>query len=283
MDSPLLKERGVKPLSLERLDRVTPYPGIIDSHIHLDSLAYADDLDVVVARARALGVTHMLLPSTDLESSRAIADFCRRDPQLFSGALGIHPHEASSYQVGATEADWKELLAAAPWRAVGETGLECHYDFCSLEVQFASLRAHLVLARETGLPLILHCREAESHLFDLLQAEGQGLHGVVHCFTGGWAWAQRFLDLGFHLGIGGLVTLPKADAIHEVAAQVPADRWLLETDGPYLAPVPFRGQRNESCLLPVVVERISELRGVPPEQLVLQARQNFTALFPPTA
>lgn len=268
----------MKNLSADHLARVPSWAGIIDSHIHLDSQAYLNDLPDCLKRAAQHGVTEMLLPSTDLKSSRRIAELLRLHPQL-RGALGIHPHQATSFDAQITLTEWQNLLPQSEWVAIGETGLECHYDFCPLLVQQRSLEAHLDLAQRSGLPLILHCRLAEEPLYDMLTQAGTTVQGVVHCFTGGWTWAKKFLDLGFYLGIGGLATLPKATQVHEVAAQVPADRWLLETDGPYLSPVPFRGYRNESCLLPLVIERLAELRHEDPASLVAESTANARRLF----
>lgn len=268
----------MKNLSTSQLDPLSRWPGLIDSHIHLDSQAYQADLPDCLQRAKLQGVTTMLIPSTDLNSSHQIATLVAAHPQL-RGGLGIHPHQAESYHPEESPAEWQRLLKQSNWVAIGETGLECHYDFCPLEVQKRSLEAQLQLARSSQLPLILHCRGAEEPLYDILSQDGRDLQGVVHCFTGGWEWAKKFLDLGFYLGIGGLATLPKAEQVHEVAAQVPGDRWLLETDGPYLSPVPFRGYRNESCLLPLVIERLSELRHEDGAGLVAQSAQNARQLF----
>jgi TatD DNase family protein len=268
----------MKLLTPEKLAPVASYPGIIDSHIHLDSKAFADDLDDCMARARQAGVTRMLLPSIDGESSRRILALMGKHSHL-AGAVGIHPHAAAEFDPQVSPQLWRELLSQGRWAAIGETGLEQHYDFCPLEVQKVSLQAHIELAAETGLPLILHCRMAEEPLYEMLQPWAGKVGGVVHCFTGGWDWARKFLDLGFYIGVGGLVTLPKAEEVHEVAANVPADRWLLETDGPYLSPVPFRGFRNESCLLPVVAERIASLRGLGVSEVVQQAAENANRLF----
>lgn len=270
----------MKHLSAQHLESVNRWPGLVDSHIHLDSEAYEQDFEDCLNRAQRQGVTTMLLPSTDLNSSNRIAQLLSKHSQL-RGALGIHPHQAEKFNAKETPATWSALLEQAEWSAIGETGLECHYDFCSLDIQKRSLEAHLELAHNTGLPLILHCRSAESTLYDALANSGTSLQGVVHCFTGGWTWAKKFLDLGFYLGIGGLVTLPKVTEVHEVAAQVPGDSWLLETDGPYLAPLPYRGYRNESCLLPVILERVAQLRQTSPSSLVDQSTGNAHRLFGP--
>jgi TatD DNase family protein len=268
----------MKQLTPEKLAPLASYAGIIDSHIHLDSQAFADDLEGCLERAARAGVTRMLLPSTDENSSRRILQLMGRYSQI-SGGLGLHPHQAGEFDQHKSPEVWRELLSQGPWSAIGETGLECHYDFCPLETQRVSLQAQIELAAETGLPLILHCRLAEQPLYEMLRPWAGRLQGVVHCFTGGWEWAGRFLDLGFYVGIGGLVTLPKAEEVHEVARRAPAERWLLETDGPYLSPVPFRGFRNESCLLPVVAERIAQLRGESVSEVVRQSSENASRLF----
>lgn len=268
----------MKLLTPEKLAPLPSYPGIIDSHIHLDSQAFADDFSDCLSRAAAAGVTHMLMPSTDEESSRRISQLTQAHPHL-SGGLGLHPHQAAGFDPVRSPAVWRELLQFSKWVAIGETGLELHYDFCPLEIQKVSLQAQIELAAETGLPLILHCRMAEEPLYEMVKPWADKVTGVVHCFTGGWEWASKFLDLGFYIGVGGLVTLPKAEEVHQVTTQVPADRWLLETDGPYLSPVPFRGFRNESCLLPVVVERIASLRGIPAAEVVRQSAANARRLF----
>ena len=268
----------MKPIKISHLERLTPLPGLIDSHIHLDSRDYQQDLASCIERARSLGVVAQILPSTDLNSSRRIQCLTREWAGLY-GAVGIHPHQAESFDADNTPTELRQLIKATNWVAVGETGLEKHYDFCPLKQQQVSLEGHLDLAEECNLPLILHCRMAEHELYDHLRSRNGRLRGVVHCFTGGWDWAKKFLDLGWYLGIGGLVTLPKAEDVHNVARRVPTDRWLLETDGPYLAPVPFRGYRNESCLLPAIASRIAELRETLPETIVTEASRNTRELF----
>ncbi|MBS2036913.1 TatD family hydrolase [bacterium] len=268
----------MKLLTTEKLAPLSCYPGIIDSHIHLDSPAFEADFEACLERAARAGVSRMLMPSTDANSNRRIQQLTRQYPQL-RGALGLHPHQAAEFDPRETPAAWRTLLAEGQWCAIGETGLEQHYDFCPLEVQQASLEAQIELAFEARLPLILHCRLAEQPLYDTLQPWQGKVGGVVHCFTGGWEWARKFLDLGFYIGIGGLATLPKAEEVHQVAQNVPADRWLLETDGPYLSPVPFRGFRNESSLLPVVAERIAQLRGQSVSEVVRQSAENASRLF----
>lgn len=268
----------MKLLTPEKLAPVKSYAGIIDSHIHLDSQAFQADFEACLRRAKEAGVERMILPSTDANSNLRIQQLTREYPQL-RGALGLHPHQAAEFDPQHSPASWRSLLSQGHWCAIGETGLELHYDFCPIETQQRSLEAQIELACEARLPLILHCRLAEDPLYESLKPWQGKVSGVVHCFTGGWEWAQKFLDLGFYIGVGGLVTLPKAEEVHEVARRVPDDRWLLETDGPYLSPVPFRGFRNESCLLPLVAERIAQLRDQSVSEVVRQSAENASRLF----
>jgi len=250
---------------------------LIDSHIHLDSDAYAEDWQEAWQRAQAVSLRALVLPSTNLASSRRIAAMCKDNPGFFA-TVGVHPHQADEFDPTTSPPAMAAFLPGA--KAVGETGLEAHYDFCPWESQLISLRHHLNLARDTRLPLILHCREAEQPLYSELLAHGPfpGL-GVVHCYTGDWEMAQRFLDLGFFLGINGICTLASATQVHEVARKAPLDRLLLETDGPYLTPKPFRGCRNEPGLIPVIARALAELRSENVDIIAESTSRNSIRLF----
>ncbi|MCA9790291.1 MAG: TatD family hydrolase [Candidatus Eremiobacteraeota bacterium] len=228
---------------------------MIDSHVHLDSQPYGDDWQQVLDQAQQVGVHSVVVPATDLDSARRALEMAHQDPRL-QVAVGIHPHQAAGYQGQATLESLRELAPGAV--AIGETGLECFYDFCPLEQQLESLRGQLGLAAELDLPVILHCREAEEELYRELKR--QPCRGVVHCFTGDWEWGQRFLELGLYLGVTGMVTFPKAHNVHEVASKCPLERLLVETDGPYLAPIPYRGKRNSPAYIPLIVEKVAQLR-----------------------
>ncbi|MGE0491669.1 MAG: TatD family hydrolase [Vulcanimicrobiota bacterium] len=230
---------------------------MIDSHVHLDSQPYADDWPQVLDQAEQAGVGWVIVPATDVESARRALGMAESDSRL-RVAVGVHPHQAASYQGEDTLAALRQLAPAAV--AIGETGLECFYDFCSLEQQLVSLRGQLRLAAELDLPVILHCREAEEILYQELLK--QPCRGVVHCFTGSWEWAQRFLELGLYLGVTGMVTFPKAANVRELAQKCPLDRLLVETDGPYLAPIPHRGKRNSPAYIPLIVETVAKLRQI---------------------
>lgn len=251
---------------------------IADTHVHLDSEAYSPDLPEILDRARAAGVVAMIAPATHLDSAERILDLARTHPCILP-AVGIHPHDAKTFD-GSSVARLRDLSPQAV--ALGETGLDYHYDFSPRDEQLANLRAHLELAAEVGLPVILHCREAE----DDLHAELQRVFplpagGVVHCFTSGWEWAQRFLELGMHLGVTGMVTFPKLADVHEVARRCPLDRLLVETDGPYLAPIPHRGRRNEPAYVARVVEEVARLRDLPVEEVAQATAAAACRLFGP--
>ena len=249
---------------------------LVDTHVHLDSEAYGPDLEAVLDRASQAGVVAMVAPATDERSSEAVLQLAQAWPAILP-AVGIHPHQADSFD----ENSWpriRELARGAV--ALGETGLDYHYDFSPRDRQLRNLRAHLKLAADTGLPLILHCREAEEDLLrELARVCPLPGGGVVHCFTAGWDHAVRFLELGLHLGVTGMVTFPKLVEVHEVARQCPLRRLLLETDGPYLAPIPHRGRRNEPAWVARVVEEVARLRGLEPEVVAEESTATAVRLF----
>ncbi len=248
---------------------------MFDSHCHLDAEAYAHDWVGVLDQAEAAGVTGLMAPALHLDSAETLLEMASRDRRLAVG-VGIHPHEAERFEPGC-RGRMKKLLSGA--QAIGETGLEHHYDFVDHGHQLESLRTHLELAEETGLPLILHCREAEEVLWNELKGRNLPGGGVVHCFTGGWHWAQRFLELGFHLGITGMVTFKKAENVAEVARRCPMDRLLVETDGPYLAPMPHRGKTNHPKFIPLIVNKIAQLRDLDQNEVAMATTQNTERLF----
>lgn len=259
---------------MKRLTQLPLFPGfanLVDSHIHLDSKEYSEDWRDVYARAAERSVTRCVIPATNLASAERIREMCAERPGLFPTA-GIHPHQAAEFDEN-TIPRLRELLPGCV--ALGETGLEAFYDFCPWEKQLDSLRPQLQLAREMDKPVILHCRDCEEALYN----ETVGNRGVVHCFTGSWEWAQKFLDRGFYLGVNGLVTLPKAENVQEVARKMPLDRMLLETDGPYLAPKPHRGYRNEPALVPLIAMFVSELRGCSITEVAQTTTRNSEKLF----
>ena len=257
---------------------------MIDSHCHLAGEEFAEDLDAVVDRARQAGLAHALVilaADDDDEVERAQRVSAAWDAVRF--AIGVHPHAAGKFAdtppaaAGLTE-NRIEMEPAA--RAVGEIGLDYHYDFAPREVQQQVFREQIRMARRRGLPVVIHTREAEDDTFQILSEEPPG-EGVFHCFTGDRPTAKRALDLGFHVSLAGIVTFPRALELKEVARLVPLDRLLIETDSPFLAPVPFRGARNEPAYVTRVAEVIGELRGASAAAIGDAARENFERLFKP--
>ena len=259
---------------------------MIDSHCHLAGTEYAADLDEVVARARAAGVTSALviLGADDGEELERVSTVAVAWPDVrFS--VGVHPHAAGKFAADAEAAARvvDAAIGANPLvRAIGEVGLDYHYDFAPRDVQQAVFAAQLRLARRRRLPVVVHTREAEDDTFRVLHDEHAGDTGVVfHCFTGDRAMARRALDAGYYLSLAGIVTFPKALELKEVAALVPADRLLIETDSPFLAPVPHRGKRNEPAHVVRVAETVAALRGVSVSEIQETTRVNFERLFGP--
>ncbi len=259
---------------------------MIDSHCHLADDAFMKDLPDVIGRARAAGLTHalcILAAENPAETNRAI-DLARAWPAVRFGA-GVHPHQAGQFT--GREADVASvvrgvLVSIPEARALGEIGLDYHYDFAPKDVQQQIFRLQIRLARQLDLPIVVHTREAESDTLAILREESGGaVRGVMHCFTGTRSLAEAALALGMHISFAGIVTFPKGANVREVAAMVPPDRLLCETDSPYLAPTPYRGKRNEPAWVVRVAEELSTLRGVSLEDLTRQTSANFDALFRP--
>jgi TatD DNase family protein len=257
---------------------------MIDSHCHLADEAFADDLDSVIARARDAGLTGalcILSAADDKESAAAAKVRALWSEVRFS--VGIHPHKAGDFVGRLEEASRivRQGVVKEGARAIGEIGLDYHYDFSPRDVQQSVFRTQLGLAVELGLPVIIHTREATDDTFAVLREAGPSLRGVFHCFTGDAAMAREALDMGFYVSLAGIVTFPRAEALREVATLVPADRLLIETDAPYLAPVPLRGKRNEPAFVGHVAQTIAALRGVPAGDLGAQVARNFATLLKP--
>lgn len=253
---------------------------MIDSHVHLDAKNYLEEggVEQIVRSARQAGVLAMVMPALHLASFERLRELAATIPNLFP-AVGVHPHEVAPELRPGLEQKLAEGLDALAVPILGETGLEGHYDFTPMERQRDFLRAHLEVAKARSVPLILHCRSAEQELYDLLVEARLSYPAVVHCFTGSWEWARRFLDLGCYIGITGIVTFKKAGDVAEVARQVPLDRLLVETDGPYLAPIPHRGRTNKPEFIPLIVEAIARLRDASSEQIAETTMQNTRTLF----
>lgn len=254
---------------------------LIDSHCHLDSKEFDPDRDEVVQRALDAGVTQLLAIGTgngppDLEAGMRLADRY----SCFLATVGVHPHEAAK-AVQATYKSLSDLLRHPKVVALGEIGLDYHYDFSPRESQKAAFIEQMSIAGAAGKPIVIHTREAWDDTFDLLEKHWRpyGLPGIMHCFTGGQQEAERSLDLGFYLSFGGIVTYPKALDVQAAARLVPLDRILIETDAPYLAPVPRRGKRNEPALIVHTAAKLAELRGTSPAEIAEATSRNFQRLM----
>ena len=241
---------------------------MFDSHLHLTSERFADDADEVIRRARAAGVSRMTTIATDPRDGREVLALVRRYPDVLFGTAGLHPHDASAWS-DQTEADIRALLREPEIVAVGEAGLDFHYDNSPRSVQREAFEAQLDLAVAHDLPIVVHSRDADETMLEILLDRGEDVRGVLHCFTGGDALLEAGLDAGWYVSFGGITTFNSFDA-EDLVRRVPHDRLLIETDSPYLAPAPDRGKRNEPAFLPHVCSRIAELRGVSPEELAAQ-------------
>lgn len=256
---------------------------LIDSHCHLNYEGLVEDQAGVLARARGAGVGMMLNISTREREWDAIIGTAERESDVWA-TVGIHPHEADSH----AHVDTAKLVAAAAHPRVigiGETGLDYYYDHSDRGQQQTSFRAHIVAARETGLPLIVHTRDAEEDTIAILRDEmGRGAYpGVIHCFTASGEFADVALELGFYISISGIVTFKNAKALQETAARIPADRLLVETDSPFLAPVPHRGRTCEPAYVADTARFLAGLRGETVEELAATTTRNFLALFSKSA
>ena len=259
---------------------------MIDSHCHLADQTFAPELAEVIGRARTAGLERALVileAGNPQEAAQA-----RRVEELWPGvrfAVGVHPHAAHDYAADPERAARvvRAQIAATPSaRAVGEIGLDYHYDFSPRSVQQEVFRFQVRLATELDLPVVIHTREADDDTLAILREAGPGrLRGVLHCFTGTPALAQAGLDLGFFISLAGIITFPKSGTLRDTARLVPLDRLLVETDSPFLAPVPHRGKRNEPAYVTRVLAALADLHGLPLPELAQSTSSNFHTLFRP--
>ncbi|ONF97585.1 TatD family hydrolase [Sphingomonas jeddahensis] len=256
---------------------------LADSHCHLNYKGLAEDQQAVLERARARGVTAMLNIATRESEWADVLATAEREPDVWA-TVGIHPHEADQHP----HVDTAKLVERAQHPRIvglGETGLDYYYDHSDRARQQASFRAHIAAAREAGVPIVVHTRDAEDDTAAILRDElGKGAFtGVIHCFTGTAAFARIALDLGFYVSISGIVTFKSAKALQDVAKTLPIDRLLVETDAPFLAPVPHRGKTGEPAFVADTAAFLAELRGDDLDTLQEVTARNFHALFAKTA
>ncbi|HEY5095064.1 MAG TPA: TatD family hydrolase [Candidatus Eremiobacteraceae bacterium] len=251
---------------------------LVDTHAHLDGDAYAADLDAVLARALDAGVSHIVSAGQDQATSSATLALVASHDNV-AAAVGVHPHEAK----GAGDLAWLEELARKPGVvAVGEMGLDYHYDFSPREEQKDVFARQLDLAGRLDLPAIIHCREAEEDVAAALRAHfDRSRRAVIHCWTGGYDAAMAFIsEFDVYLGLGGAVTFKSAADLHDAAARLPLDRLVLETDCPFMTPAPHRGKRNEPAFAALTCRRVAELRGVSEDEIAERTTSNAQRLFP---
>jgi TatD DNase family protein len=252
---------------------------LIDSHCHLDFPDFAAELDAVVARARSAGVDRMVTISTRVERQPELLAIAERFPDVFC-SVGTHPHYAHE-ELDVTAADLVARTHAAKVVALGEAGLDYHYDNSPREAQERGFRTHIAAARQTGLPLVIHSRDADDDTARILEEEtGKGAFpAVLHCFTGGPDLARRALALGHFVSFTGILTFKNSALLRAIAAELPPDRILVETDAPYLAPGKYRGKRNEPAYVVETAKVLAETRGVSFDKIAEQTTANFFRLF----
>jgi len=252
---------------------------LVDSHCHLDFPDFADELDDIVQRARDGGVGLFLTINTHLTRFERVLAVAERFPDVYC-TVGIHPHEAGSEPSAETD-KLVELARHPKVVGFGETGLDYYYDKSPRERQRDSFRAHIAAARIAGLPVIVHTRDADEDTIGILAEEmGKGgFPGLIHCFSSSPELAAKAVEMGFYISISGIVTFKKAEALQETVKGVPLDRLLVETDCPYLAPIPFRGKRNEPAYVAHTAAKVAELKGVSAAELAQATTANFMRLF----
>lgn len=250
---------------------------LADSHAHIDDERFDADRDEVVARALAAGVSLIVNIGADMASSARSVALAEKYPGIYA-AVGMHPHDSQDMK----ENDYRQLEQWANHPkvvAIGEIGLDYHYDLSPRSVQKEVFLRQLDLARKTGKPFIIHEREAHADMLDIIRYAARGLNGVFHCFSGSVETAREYLKMGFYISVAGPVTFPKSVKTKEVAKAVPLDRLLVETDSPYLTPQPFRGKRNEPAYVRLVAEEIANLRDISLAELAEATTANVRRLF----
>ena len=252
---------------------------LVDSHCHLDFPEFAPELDAVVARARAAGVGRIVTISTRVKKHAQVLAIAEKFQDLFC-SVGTHPHNAREEP----DVDANALIALTnnpKIVAIGEAGLDYHYDKSPRDAQMKSFRQHIAAARETGLPLVIHSRDCDADMTRVLAQEaGEGAFpAVLHCFTGGRDLAFKAIDLGLYISFTGILTFKNSQALRDIARDLPADRILVETDAPFLAPMPYRGKRNEPAYVAETAKVLAKTRGVTADDIARQTTENFFRLF----
>jgi len=253
---------------------------LVDSHCHLDFEQLSSQLENVLRRADLAGVGHMLTIGTKIRQFDAVRKIAA-DHSNIHCSVGIHPHEAEEEGPSITVQKLVELSNDPAVVAIGETGLDYFYEHSPRDIQKQSFRIHIEAARETGLPLIVHTRNADEDTIQILQEEyAKGpFTGVIHCFSSGWEVAEKSMEIGFFISISGIVTFKAAQDLRDHVEKIPLDRLLVETDSPYLAPIPNRGKTNEPSFVAHTAAKVAELKGVSDEEIAEKTTANFFKLF----
>lgn len=249
---------------------------LIDTHAHLDHERFDGEREAVITRALAAGVGLIICVGSDLKSSRESLALARTNAALFA-VVGVHPHEAAAAPPDYLD-EVRHMLAEPKVVALGEIGLDYHYDFSPRPVQRQVFQAQLELARELGCPVVVHSRKADADTARML-AESGVTRVVMHCYSGDWLLAERYLEMGYFISLSGVVTFPKSAETREVALRLPLERLMLETDAPYLAPVPRRGRRNEPAYVRHTAEAVASIRGIGLEEITQQTTANAKLFF----
>ena len=251
---------------------------LIDSHAHIDDQKFNEDREAVLENARAAGVELIINPGADEASSFRAVAMSEKYPMVYA-TVGIHPHDAKDYDAHKHDDLLREWASKEKVVAIGEIGLDYHYDLSPRTVQQEVFLRQLDIARQTGKPFVVHEREAHADTFEIIRSAAKDLEGVFHCFSGSVETARQYLKLGFYISIAGPVTFPKSAKTKEVARYVPLDRLLIETDSPYLTPQAYRGRRNEPAHVRLVAEEIASLRDLSLTELARATSENACRLF----
>jgi len=250
---------------------------LFDTHVHLNSKMYEADLDEVIHRAVEAGVTRMAVIGFDEPSNARALELAEQYESIYA-VVGIHPSDAKS----ATDDSWpllRQQLTHPKVVALGECGFDYYHDTSFNDIQRDVFKKQLEIAKEMDMPIVVHMRDSTHDTYEMLNDEGRGLSGVVHCYSGDVLMMQKFLDLGFYIGLDGPVTFKNAHNVHEIAKVVPIDRLVIETDGPYLTPTPNRGKRNEPAYVSYVAEKIAELKGMTYEEVCRITTENGLKMY----